>query len=415
MSEPSQGRSAGFLLVLIATGLVGIAGYVITWLVPRVVGVGPYATFAVFWAALFLLIAALSGIQQETTRAVRTDRSDAPPRARASVFAVGAGLLVLVLVPLTAPLWIGAIFGGAWELVWPLAVASASYVPLAVITGTLYARRAWRSIFVVIVVEGLLRLGLIGLVLAFTSAMAPLAWAVAAPTPVAAVVGLIAIRRSGASAAALDVGYRRLSWNTARTVVAAASMGVLVSGFPALLTATSREASTSELGLVILAATLVRAPLIVVAMAAQSYLIVQFRGAKGSFFRLLWVLEAGVVAAGAVLGALAWLIGPAVFVFLFPGTTPPGGWVLGAFVATAGVLAGMCVSAPALLVLGRHSIVTAGWVLAAGGTILALLLPLPLDQRAALALLVGPAAGLLVHTGFLLIARRSGDAASAVQ
>ncbi|MBO1737389.1 hypothetical protein [Leifsonia sp. TF02-11] len=414
MSDQSQPRSSGFVLVLVATGLVGVAGYVITWLVPRVIGVGAYAGFAVFWAALFLVIAALSGIQQETTRSSRTDPPMGPVPARASVFAVGAGLLVLIVIPLSAPLWVGAVFSGDWALVWPLALGSASYVPLAVITGTLYSRRAWKAIFLVVVTEGLLRLVLIGAVLLVTSAIVPLAWAAAVPTPIAAAVGLVAVRR-GAASTFLDAGYRRLSWNATRTIVAAASMGLLVSGFPTLLTATSPEASSQQLGLVILAATLVRAPLIVVAMAAQSFLIVLFRGAGDRLFRLFVMLEVAVIAAGAVLGTVAWLIGPPVFEFLFPGTTAPSGWLLGAFVGTAGILAGMCVSAPAVLVLGRHSIFTAGWLVAALGTTGALLLPLPIDQRAALALLIGPMAGLLVHTVYLVGARPSATTEIAVR
>jgi hypothetical protein len=40
------------------------------------------------------------------------------------------------------------------------------------------------------------------------------------------------------------------------------------------------------------------------------------------------------------------------------------------------------------------------------GTTVALLLPLPLEPRAALALLIGPLAGLLVHLGYLASAAR---------
>lgn len=407
MSEQSSGRAPGFLLVLIGTGVVGVAGYVITWLVPRVIGVSDYAAFAVFWAGLFLVVAALSGIQAETTRSVQADPPHGRVPAKTSVFAVGAALVVLVAVVVTAPLWVGPVFGGDWALVWPLALGASAYVPLGVVTGTLYSRRAWKSIFLVVITEGLLRLILIGGVLFVTSSIDALAWATAIPTPVAAIVGLVLVNRPGAATSYLDVGYRRLTWNTARTIVAAASMGMLVSGFPTLLTATSPGVPAKELGLVILAATIVRAPLIVVAMAAQSYLIVLFRGAGERMFRFVFVLEVLAIVGGAILGLVAWLIGPPVFAFLFPGTEVPPGWLLGAFVGTAGVLAGMGISAPAVLVLGKHSVFTAGWLIAAVGTTLALLLPLPIDQRAALALLIGPLAGLLVHTGYLVAARRS--------
>jgi hypothetical protein len=159
--------------------------------------------------------------------------------------------------------------------------------------------------------------------------------------------------------------------------------------------------------LVILTATLVRAPLIVVAMAAQSYLIVLFRGAGEGSFRLFLAIEGVVLVTGAILSIVALFIGPPVFGFLFPGAVVPQGWLIGAFVGTAGILAGMCVSAPAVLVLNKHAVYTVGWLVAAALTVLALLLPLPLEERAAIALLLGPLAGLLVHCAELATNRRA--------
>ena len=74
--EEVDQKSSGFILIVAATGIVGIAGYVITWLVPAVIGVAPYAVFAVFWSFIFLVAAALSGIQQEVTRATHARDTD---------------------------------------------------------------------------------------------------------------------------------------------------------------------------------------------------------------------------------------------------------------------------------------------------------------------------------------------------
>jgi hypothetical protein len=234
-----------------------------------------------------------------------------------------------------------------------------------------------------------------------------LAWAVAIPLPITALVIWLVTRRHIAGRTELDVGYRGLAWNTARTVVAAASMGLLVSGFPLLLSVTSPGEPKGELGLLILAATITRAPLIVVAMAMQSYLIVLFREAGERFWRLLLLLECGALAAGVVLGALAWLIGPPIFEFLFPGQPVPAGWLIGVLVATSALVAALCVSAPAVLSRGAHTVYSAGWVVTAVVTVLGLLLPLPLLTRASIALLVGPVAGLLVHTVYLVLSRKA--------
>jgi hypothetical protein len=71
-------------------------------------------------------------------------------------------------------------------------------------------------------------------------------------------------------------------------------------------------------------------------------------------------------------------------------------------VATSALVAGICVTAPAVLAAGRHAIFTAGWVTAAAGTALALLVPAPLYERASIAVLVGPALGLAIHLASLL-------------
>lgn len=398
-------RRPGVVLILVATALVGAAGYIITWLVPRAIGVGPYASFAVFWAALFLVVAALSGIQQETTRA-SVPRADTTSAARPAVFALGGAIVTAVVLVATSPLWTRAVFGDSGDLLWPLVVGCGSYVFLAVLGGTLYAASEWRTIFALMTVEGLGRLLVIGVVLLVNQDPVVLAWAAAVPIPLAVAVTIGPARRALRGRLQLDVDYRALAWNSARTILAAAAMGLLVSGFPLLLTITSPGASASELGLLILISTLTRSPLIVVAMALQSYLIVFFRKSENVRRSVLMLLGLAI-AAGALLGILGLLIGPAVFGFLFPGQEAPPGWLIAALVSTSALVAGICVTAPAVLSAGAHAVFTAGWVTAALGTIGALLLPGPLFERASLAVVIGPAAGLAVHLVYLFSKRAS--------
>lgn len=399
MTDGAERRSPGFLLILVATALVGVAGYVITWLVPRVIGVGPYAVFAVFWSALFLVVAALSGIQQETTRAT-VPRVDGASRARALPFALVGAATTGVILLATSPLWVGAVFDGRFALVWPLVVGCSSYVLLAVLAGTLYAGSRWSFIFAIMTIEGIGRLVVVGLTLVVSHDPVVLAWAAALPIPLAVAVVALFARPSLAGRFGVDVGYRSLTWNAARTIVAAASMGLLVSGFPLLLAVTSPGAPAPQLGLLILIATLTRSPLIVVAMALQSYLIVHYRRVT-DIRRAVLKLLVLAIAAGAVLGLLGLLVGPAVFAFLFPAQAAPPGWLIAVMVATSALVAGICVTAPAVLASGKHSVFTAGWVTAALGTALALLVPAPLYERASIAVLVGPALGLAIHLAYL--------------
>jgi O-antigen/teichoic acid export membrane protein len=404
-TEYSEGGTArtgsSAVAILAATAVVGVAGYVITWLVPRVIGVGPYASFAIFWAAMFLVTAALTGVQQEITRATRwKTRTElaAPARTSPAVrFAVFGGLITLALVLVSAAFWVHAVFPShGWPLVLPLAIGAACYLLLAVLGGTLYGTAIWGSVFWLILVEGVLRLILIGATLAVTHNVVPLAWAVIAPFPVTVAVVGLASRRRLSGRTRLDVPLRALSWNVVRTVVAASSMGLLISGFPLLLGLTARGASADALGLLILTATLTRAPLIVVGMALQSFFVYHFQHAR-NFRRVLITLLGAALALGAVLAPVAGLIGPWVFRFLFPGETAPSGWLIGCLVGSSALLAGVCVTAPAALSRNLHTVFTAGWVIAAIVTIICLLLPLELEQRTIVALFVGPLLGLCVH------------------
>lgn len=415
--EPDQDRAAaepagpktgnGFLLIVAATGLVGIAGYLITVWVPNLIGFGPYATFAVFWAFTFLVAAALTGIQQEITRGTQARvPGDDTRSGQAGKFALLAFVAVLVLVLGTAPLWQAAVFPEhGWALVIPLAVGAASYVPLAVLSGSLYGVGHWRALFALISIEGLLRLVLVIAAAYLRPDAATFAWAIAIPFPVAVLVVWPLARTRVVGKTRLDVSLPRLTWNVARTIAAAAAMGVMISGFPLILQLTSPGVPHGVVGLVIATATLTRAPLIVVGMALQSYLIVFFRSRAAHFWRTLLVLEAAVLAIGLVLAVLGYLLGPAIFAVAFPREEVPADWLIGTLILSSALVGALCVSAPAVLSRNAHAAFSAGWIIAAVTTIGCLLLPLSFLDKTVLALLVGPAAGVLVHAVYLAVVR----------
>lgn len=410
-NEPAvitKGPLSGGSLVLVATALVGITGYLITWLVPRVVGVAPYAIFAVFWSSTFLLTAALSGVQQEVTRATHAHSPEDPQKPRSPWgFASVVAVVTFAIVACTGPLWASAVFPGqSMLMVWPLAVAAASYVLAAIMSGTLYGIERWTAIFWMITIDGLLRFALIAFTLVFTSSPVALAWAVALPFPVAPVVVGLFVRRAIHGATTLDVRFGRLAWNSLRTTLASTAMGLMVSGFPVLLGVTSASVTRSLFGLVVLTATLTRAPLIVVGMALQSFLIVLFRRQLAHIWRLLAGLLSLVAVVGAVLAVAGWWLGPAVFKLLFPETAPPSSALIGALVASSALVGALCVTAPAVLARGQHAVFTAGWVVAALATILLLLLPVAFVERTILSLIFAPLAGLAVHLVYLVAAAK---------
>lgn len=398
---------SGFAIILIATAIAGVASYAVTILVPNRIGLAEYAIFAVFWSSIYLVVGALGGIQLEVTRAtVVAPLGSFRSTSRASRFGIIAGILVFVTIVATAPLWKRSVFPvEGWNLVWPLAVGAASFVMVAVLAGSLYGVMAWMPLALMISVDSLLRLVSLSITLILTRDIVALAWAVAVPFPVALLVLWPVIRRSMVCRSKLDVGYGALSWNVARTVVAASATAVMVSGFPLLLGLTSGTESRGVLGMFIVAITLTRAPLIIVAMSLQSYLIVHFRDDTSRFWRHFLGILGLTTTAGALLAAAGWRVGPVVYHFLFPDKLQPDGPFFAILVGSSVLVAALCITAPAVLALSNHRIYSIGWVGAALATIVSLVLPLDFASRTITALLVGPSVGLVIHGGFLAFDR----------
>ena len=413
MSTRSGGpQPTGVVLILIATAGAGGAAYLLTPLVAaRLGGVG-YAAFAVFWSGLYLVVSALSGVQQEVSRATRPRpaREGGRQRKVALNFASFGAFFVLAVMVSSAFLWVSMVFPqGGWDLVWPLAFGVASYVLVAVLSGVLYGLQRWRFIALMIGVDGVLRTALVLTVLAFTSDLTTIAWAVAVPFILTPLILWPFFGRQVRRQFELDVGYQSLSWNVAQTVAGSASTGVLVSGFPLLLGATSGQEPAGTVGALVLAITLTRAPIIIVVLSLQSYLIIFFR----SHARDLWPALARIAALIAVLtGILAalvyWLGSWALTAFVGP-DFDVGATVLALLVLSAGLVAGLCATGPAVLSRSDHGYFTAGWFTAAAATVVLLLLPGTLEMRALIALAVGPVLGLTVH----LVGLRRGDRAAA--
>lgn len=398
-------RLSGFVIILIATGIAGVASYAVTILVPNRVGLAGYSVFAVFWSSIYLVVGALGGIQQEVTRATQPLPVGVPAqKSRARNFAVFAGAAVFVAVLATAPLWARAVFPSEdWNLVWPLAVGTASFVVVAVLGGSLYGVAAWVPLALMISVDALLRLSTLSITLLFTTDVVALAWAVVLPFPIAIGVLWPVIRRSIAGKTRLDVGYGALAWNVARTVVAATATGIMVSGFPLLLGLTSHSEPADTLGVYIATITLTRAPLIVIALSLQSYLVVHFRDNTEHFWRQFLRLIGIVIASGAVLAGAGWLLGPSVYHLLFPSGNPDGPF-FAILVGSSALVAALCISAAAVLARSQHLVYSVGWVAAAVVTIIALLLPTGFAPRTLIALICGPIVGLLFHAGYLAFA-----------
>lgn len=384
------------VLILVATAIGGGSGYLLTILAGVRLGPSGYVGFAVFWSSLYLVIATLTGVQQEVSRAARR-RSIPGGSAVARNFGVTAAFVVAASAVASAPIWSPYVFpNDGWVLVAPLAFGIASYVLTAVLAGVLYGLRLWTIIAAMIALDGILRLTLTAAALAFTSDMAILSWAVALPFFMTPAILWIWIRNRLVGRFELDVEYRELAGNVARTLPGSAATGILISGFPVLLGATSPGVPPATLAAFVFAINLARAPLVIVVLSLQSYLVVTFRRAPEAKRSLLVLLSGTAITAG-VLGLAAWWLGSPILEMNFGPGLAANGAVLGAVVASGGVVGMLCITGSAVIASARHLLYSAGWVVAAVSVFVVLALPVEFQTRAVIALFVGPSLGLVVH------------------
>jgi O-antigen/teichoic acid export membrane protein len=398
-SAASVRGGGGVVLIISATAIAGVAGYAVTFLAFRVLGAAEYRVFAVFWAALYLVVGGLSGIQQEVTRATHPIESGTRLRPSAARnFAIVFALALFAVIVVSSPLWANDVFPKLGEqLVWPLAVGTSAYILVATLIGSLYGVSQWRSIFLMVIVDGLLRLVLVLIAFAFARDIVVVAWAVALPFPLALVLLWAFIRRQFVGRSDLDVGYRALTWNVTRTILASVSTAILVSGFPLILGIAGNSTSAAFVGALIFAITITRAPLIVTVMALQSFFVVRFRDADRPVRRALGSVLLLLIGAGVVLGAIAWLVGPQILSWVSGGSTSIAGETVAILVLSSAIVAGLTVTGSAVLARSRHFAYTLGWVAAAIVTLILMAVPGLLVTRVELALLAGPTAGLVVH------------------
>jgi hypothetical protein len=398
MTQAPPHFSRGLRWILLATAIAGALGYLIQLLAPALLpDAQAYVTFSVFWSALHLAVAGISGVQQEVTRATHPSAVATGGRSLrryALVAAVGLVLLSVVFSVVLAP----RVFplDSGW-LAWWFAVGVLGNLLLALLAGVLYGLTLWSAIAALTIVDASLRAGLVVVGLVWGAPESLLAAFIAVPFGAAAVIVWLAIRRRVNGRFGLDVDLRGLLVHTISTVTAATATGVMVTGLPLILRLTVPDIGSVALASLILVITVTRAPLIIPLIALQSYLIVRFGHAAADVWRLLTRYLLGAAAVTVLAAVAAALVGPALIRFVSGGEYDVSAFVAAAVLVSAGIVAMMCLTGPALLSRSRHNRYVAGWAVAAVATVSALLLPVPAEPRILIALIAAPMAGLAVH------------------
>lgn len=363
-SAERREAGGGLALVLAATAIAGAAGYIIQAAVPAIAP-EHYLTFTVAWSAIYLIVGAIAGVQQEITRsAFRVPIPAARGRKILASFTAAASLVTVVVVFASAFLWGPPALGDDFAAVLPpILVATIAYTLVAVLSGVYYGARRWRSAAGMTVTDALMRVVLVVAVMVLGLSGPAYAWATALPFAGSVVLLWVVSGRQAVRDVDFDASVSQLLRNSLSTVGAALATGIMISGLPLLLGVASRGLPESELTALILVLTLTRAPLVIPLLALQSYLVVTFRDQPDRAVRRTLVWGTGLVGVTLVLAAVGFFAGPWIVELVYGPdyALPPAQFAL--IIASAGLTALLCLTGPAVLAAGRHRTYVAGWAL----------------------------------------------------
>lgn len=394
-----KNAGSGFIILVIATAIAGLAGYIVTWIVYRGLGPSSYTTFALFWSALFLLVGGLSGVQQEISRATRPKNAlgglASPIITRFATW-ISLGSIVTVT-------FFGLIFlivdskSQVITFLFPLALGVSAYTVLAIISGSLYGISRWKLLGLVVIVDSVLRLIFVTAATFIDPSVINIAWAVSLPFVITPVILFFALRNALYKKIEIDVSAKNLSLNSVQTVFAAFLTSIIVSGFPLLLGISSPSESQSFIGELIFIIMLTRAPLVVVVASLQSYFVILFRGEKKAFTKYFLTILGIIFSVTLLLMiAFSWW-GVYLFELITSRELRIDGSFLAVLVCSSGLVASLTVTGAALLSKSKHSLFVLGWLVAALMTLCLLFTGFPIIVRIELSLTLAPAVGVLVH------------------
>jgi hypothetical protein len=397
----------GLVLILGATALAGVSGYAIQLLAAALIpSAAAYVQFSAFWSAMYLLGSAVGGVQQEVARASHPYAGGDETRRSLKPFLLGAVLVVAALGSIVAVLTGQFAFTtdqGVLEIA--LVVGLIGYVVTSIATGLFYGVHRLAAVAALVAVDALIRGIVVVTGLVVGAPLWVLAFAIAVPFGLAVGAVWLAVRSRVRDRYSVDVATGRLGRNALHTVVAAAAIGLLVTGMPLVFKVALADAPAVTVASLTLLVTLTRAPFIIPVMALQSYLIVSFRSSEGMGNALARRWRLPITAGAVVAVALAWFVGPWAVRLVSSGQYDVGGLTSSLVVLSALLVGLMCVTGPAILARNNHFAYAAGWLVAAATTLACFLLPLEPVTLVVVALLAGPIAGLVVHA--LVIARGS--------
>ncbi|CUR55887.1 conserved membrane hypothetical protein [metagenome] len=395
-SDPPARSSRAFVPVLAAAGISGVAGYVVLVLATRALERADAAQFLVFWSVLFAIFGVLIGVTTETTRAVFSTRDAAGATTRIMPVALGLGAALVTVVGVSSPLWAARQLGTAWPgLLAAILVGIALFVVHCTLGGIAAGRGEWGSYGTLVGLESVMRLGLCGAAVALGAQVVGLAWAVAGACGTWILLSTLSGRQRHLWGARTTATPRGLLRRFLTSCTASGVSALMLVGYPMLVKATTDDVVFSRSAPLILAISLCRAPLLVPLGAYQNVVVTKV---VTHGIRALVPVVAGVAVLTLLGAAVAWPVGPWALRLVNPDYIVDGpvftGLVLG-----AGMVSVLYLTGAAAVALDHHTVYLVGWIAATVAAVVVLATPWSLETRVVTSLLVGPAVGVLVHTG----------------
>jgi O-antigen/teichoic acid export membrane protein len=387
-----------------ATVLSALCGYAVLYLAARDLEPAGFSVFGVFWGAFGLVTGAAFGLLQEATREVRSARYTEVvegPRTHPMRVAAMVGVVAAAVIAVSSPLWSAHVFvESQWLSVALLCVGLTGFCLHATLLGMLAGVNQWTAYGSLMVTDAVMRVAVAAVTFVVSWGLVGYLWA----TVAGSIAWLILLLASPATRAAARLltpgGTMTFLRGAAHSIAAAGASAILVMGFPVLLKATSGDLGATG-GVVILAVTLTRAPLLVPLTAMQGNLIAHFVDQRTERLRAL-VAPAAVVTGLGLLGVLlAGVFGPWLLREGFGGEYRADGALLAWLTAGAIAIALLTLTGAAAVASALHRAYSVGWVSGTVASALLLLLPLDLQTRTVVALLCGPVVGMAVHLGAL--------------
>ena len=401
MTAPGTLTTRGVTSVGVASIVAAGSSYLVLLAAARILDKPTYADFLGFWSLLFVMFGVLTGLQNETTRSVRSSFGDHVGAARgARVLPIGlaVGAALGALLAATSAWWSPAVLGRFdASVVLAVVLASLAYAGHSTLAGTFAGLGRWTTLAALVGSEGSMRLLLV--IVAALSIGSATGLEVASAAAAATWLLFIVISPSARAAAGsrADVRTRPFVLSTGHALVAAASSAALVVGFPVLLRLTSTVPAYRAEAPLLLAISLTRAPLLVPLSAYQGVAITHFLEHKDRGIAALRTFALAVLAVGTGGAGLAYLIGPWLMSVLVGAQYQVDGRLLAGLTFAASMLALLVLTGAAVLALSLHAAYSAGWLVATVTSVLILLMPWSFGTRTVASLAIGPVVGVAVH------------------